>query len=200
MSKTTFSVTLVIIAALSLLLGLELSGGSSLVSADRGASVRAPKTAVVDIQAITNDYLRNSGDLDNLRETQGQERNLLAILRNEIEAQKTNLDIYPPESQNYLKAQTTIAIKTAEFKVRREAAELKSNRQKAKLTAEIYQKAVHVITEYAQEKNIDMVFLKQGGDLKRLSMEEVSSNILVRAVIYSHPDLDITAEIERRMK
>ncbi len=200
MSKTTFSVTLVIIAALSLLLGLELSGGSSLVSADRGASVRAPKTAVVDIQAITNDYLRTSGGLDNLRESEGQERNLLAILRNEIEAQKTNLDIYPPESQNYLKAQTAIAIKTAEYKVRSQAAELKSNRQKGKLTAEIYQKAVHVITEYAQEKNIDMVFLKQDGDLKRLSMEEVSSNILVRAVIYSHPDLDITAEIERRMK
>lgn len=200
MSKTTFSITVMIVAALSLLLGFELCGGTNLVSADRGASNRAPKSAVVDIQAITNDFLRNSGDLDNLRETQGQERNLLAILGNEIEAQKSNLDIYPPEDANYLKAQTTIAIKSAEFKVRNQAAKLNNNRQKAKLTAEIYQKAVIAITEYAQEKNIDMVFLKQGGDLKRLSMEEVSSNILVRAVIYSHPDLDITDEIKRRMK
>ncbi|MFT7617001.1 MAG: Skp family chaperone for outer membrane protein [Planctomycetota bacterium] len=200
MSKTLFSTAIIAVAMLSLFVGFELCGLSSSATADRGQSLRAPKTAVVDIQAITNDFLRNSGQLDALREKEGQQRNLLQILRGEIDAQKTNLEIYPEEDPKFVEAQMIIAIKSAEFKVRREALDITSNREKARLTAEIYEKAVQTIATYAQSKGLDMVFLKQDGGLKRLSLEEVSSNILVRAVIYNHPDLDITEEIKKLMK
>lgn len=200
MSKSVFSVALLIVAALSLVIGFELCGLSESVQAGRGQERRAPKTATVDIQAITNDYLRDSGQLDNLREKESQQRNLLGILRGEIDALKTNLEIYPEEDPKFIEAQKEIAIKSAEFKVRSEALKLTSNREKARLTAEVYEKAVTAIETYAQEKNLDMVFLKQEGSLRRLSMEEVSSNILVRGVIWSHKDLDITEEIKARMK
>ncbi len=200
MSKSLKTVAVLTLATLSLFIGSELFSSSDPVQADRGLGLRAPKYAVVDIQEITNDYLRNSGQLDNLREREAQQRNVLNILRQEITAQKTNLEIYPPEDDKYVDAQVIIAIKTEEFKVRREALKIRSNRDKARLTAEIYQKAVNKIEEYALSKNIDMVFLRQQGGLKELSMEEVSSNILVRSVIYAHDDLDITEEIKTLLK
>lgn len=198
MSK--FSVIVLTVATLSMFIGFELCGLSSDVQADRGASLRAPTMAVVDIQDVTNDFLRNSGQLDTLREKESQQRNLLGILGGEINALKTNLEIYPEEDPKYVEAQKEIAIKTAELKVRSEALKITSNREQARLTAEVYEKAVAAISEYAAEKALDIVFLKQGGSLRRLSMEEVSSNILVRSVIWSHDKLDITDEIKARLK
>ena len=200
MSVSKFSVVLLTVATVALLVGFELCGLSSDAAAEAGRELRAPKIAVVNIEDVTNDFLRNSGQLDNLREKESQQRNLLGILSGEIQALKSQLEIYPEEDPQYIEAQKEIAIKSAELRVRGDALKLTSNREKARLTAEVYEKAVTAINAYAQERGLDMVFIKQDGTLRRMSMEEVSSNILVRGVIWSRRELDITEEIKARMK
>ena len=66
---------------------------------------------------------------------------------------------------------------------------------------EAYEKAVEVIEAIAKERGLDLVLLKQTGDLSsQMLLQEVTSNILVRSVVYSRANIDITDEVKNRMQ
>lgn len=161
--------------------------------------VAAGKVAVVDVEVITNEFLLAQGSLDALSENFARKRRALDTMRDKIRAMQEEAEIFPKDSARYLDAIEGIAIQQGQFKVKAESLEASQNREKAKLTAEVYEKARNEISDYAQENGLDMVFLRQGGKLTGMSMEDVSSNILIRSVIWHKNDLDITQVILDRM-
>jgi Skp family chaperone for outer membrane proteins len=169
------------------------------VQADQAFNQALGKIAVVDIERITNEYLDLKGSLDELREKYSAKRRGLDQQQQQIRAMQEESEVFPKDSERFLEIQTQIAIKIGELKVQRESLEESQNRDKAKLTAEVYEKSRQTISDYAQEKGLDLVFLRQGGQLKGMRMEDVSSNILVRSVIWNRDDLDITQAILERM-
>lgn len=170
------------------------------LQADSSFKIDPAKVAVIDIEQITNDFLEAKGSLDSMREKFARKRRSLDEQRQTLRDMQSEAEVYVVGSERRLEIEKQIAIKAGELKVLGEAAELDQNRERAKLTAEVYEKARQTISDYAQEKGLDLILLRQGGSLKSTRFEDVSSNILIRTVIWNRPDLDITAAIFERMK
>ncbi|MCB9833331.1 MAG: OmpH family outer membrane protein [Planctomycetes bacterium] len=187
------------VLALSAALVWSSSRGES-AQADAAFRIAPDKVAVVDIERITNDFLDAKGDLDELNEKYARNRRSLEEMQRQLRSMQEEAQVYPSTDPRRLEAETQIAVKAGELKVQSESMKESESREKAKLTAEVYEKARQTIADYAREKGLQLVLLRQSGTLKGLRMEDVSSNILVRSVIWNRDDLDITQEILDRMK
>ena len=168
-----------------------------------GARVVAPRTAkiaTVDMESVMDEYVKETGQFEALRTKYNSRLNALAVLRETIQSMEQESEVFPRGSDQFVELRTQIAIKKAEYQYQKESADASYDREQAKLMREAYQKAVDVIERYANEKGVDLVMLRQSDLAGGLSMAEVSSQIVVRGVLFGHSDLDITNDIKSRMK
>lgn len=168
---------------------------------ESGAMYRAGNIAVVNIEEITNDWMRRTGAAEKIEQKYLTQRRGLESLRSVIESMDQESQIHPQQSQRYVDLRAQIAVKSAELKFRNEATRASRDLEQAKLMTEAYEKAVEVIEAIAKERGLDMVLLKQTGDLSsQMLLQEVTSNILVRSVVFSRGNIDITDDVKNRMQ
>ena len=92
-------------------------------------------------------------------------------------------------------------MKSAEPKFRNEASQVNRDLEQAKLMDEAYQKAVETIEAIAKQRGLDVVLLQQTGKLSdQMALQEITSNILVRSVVFARDGIDITDEVKERMQ
>ena len=162
--------------------------------------VRNTKVGVVNIEAVTNDYLRHTGSIETSKNKFLTEQRALDVLRETIQSMDQESEVFPKDSPRYLELRTQIAIKSEEYKVRSQSVKLSQDREQATLMREAYEKALEVIERFAKDRGLDLVLLKQDGKLKGMDLAEVGSNILVRTVVYHDESMDITEDIKELMK
>ena len=200
MNKSTK--TMLTLGALAVVLTLGVMQAPTLSGSDGelGTLRRAPNVAVVDIEKVINDYLKSTGDMDRVRAKYASDRRALDVIRDTIDSMTQEASIYPQDSEEYLNISTQIAVKKAEHQVRSKGLEAGLNRDQGKLMLEAFRKAEDVIKTYAKEKGLDMVHQIQRTDIKGVAYESVSSQLIVRSVLYATDGLDVTDEIIARMR
>ncbi|HGY91575.1 MAG TPA: OmpH family outer membrane protein [Planctomycetes bacterium] len=194
--KMIVSLLLPCVVALGLWHGAQLSGAEG----DGTVIRRAPAVGVVDVERVINEYLKVTGDMDKVLAKFASERRSLDAIRETIDSMRQEADIYPKDTPQYLDIRTRIAVKTAELKVRLEANDASKNREQGKLMLEAFRKAQDVIDQLAKEKGLDLVMQMQTSDIKGIAYEAVSSQLIVRSVLYARDQLDITDDVIARMK
>lgn len=166
-----------------------------------GALYRAGNIAVVNIEDITNDWLRRTGSAEDIEQKYLGARRTVEQIRSMIESMEQESQIYDPTEKKYVELRAQIAVKSAEMKVRGEAARANRDLGQAQLMNQAYKKAMKVIEAIAKERGLDLVMLRQTGELSsKMVLQEITSNILVRSVVFARDAIDITEDVKDRMQ
>lgn len=164
--------------------------------AERLAAVRVTNVATVDIEAVIDDYVRKTGTYEALSNQYTTKRRTLQFIQEQIQSMMEEAEVYPRGSQRGIDLMGEIQAKRAQLKAQNDATEAWYDSQQAKLTAESYQKAVEVIERIARQRNLDLVLMKKTGRVDGMMMNQVSSSIVVRTVIFAKDALDITDQVK----
>jgi Skp family chaperone for outer membrane proteins len=163
---------------------------------DRRAVSRATNVATVDIEDVIDDYVQKTGAYEALRNQYNTKRRALTFLQEQVRNMTEEAEIYPRDSERFIELQADIQTKRAQAKFEGETTEAWYDSQQAKLTRESYTKALEVIERVARQKNLDLVFMRKDGRVEGRMMNQVSSSIVVRAVVFAKDSLDITDEVK----
>ena len=199
--KTWKSYSLVIVLSVLATILIAAEHGPLIGSvSETNPGLAVENIATVDIEAVTNDFLKERGDLERLANKYAGETRALEVLRDTIESMNQESEVYPKDDPKYYQMKTQVLIKAEELKVRQKSNVSRHDREAGKLLKETYEKALKVVENYANEKKIDLVLLKQSGRIRGFTDAEVGTNILVRNVVFAHDQIDITDAIKNLMK
>ena len=108
MSKFAVFGLLTVASVLSLFAGSVLLNNDANAVADGANRTRAINAAVVDIEEITNDFLRSNGALEGLSEKYSTKRQALQTLERTIRNMEQDSAVYPKNDPRYIDLKTQI--------------------------------------------------------------------------------------------
>jgi len=123
-----------------------------------------------------------------------------AALEDEVKKLQEEIKSYNKDSAIFKETQEKLLLKAMEVSTFQQFMEQKLTLEQRTRTIVIYRAINDAIKNYAVANGIAIVFVADDPDLSDArTPSELLSRITVRKVIYSHPDLDITAQIIDRM-
>lgn len=115
------------------------------------------------------------------------------IKRGKAEAKKEELEVLSAGTPAYKAAEEAWAQLALEYRGYQEFANLKMEREKARILGDIYDKIRKGAQKLAEEQGFDYVFINDTlGQLQANTQEEMNRQISARRMLYANPEFDAT--------
>ena len=157
--------------------------------------------ATIDIEKVINDFAEDNVLFENLKNEKKARDSALESLRESIETQQQIMELKPRASREFQDLMKAIELDKQKYQLEARANDMWFSTRKGEITKEIYKKALGVIEAYAKENGILAVHLATKPTFDQaMRYEDVSSQIVVRALVYSSETIDITEAVQKLMK
>jgi len=204
--KVKLTIMIVLTSAIALFTSYEYGqaasksdkAGAAASKADKTASA-SPKIGIVCIRRVFQDCKRNAKYKEQAIGEQEKVVAELEQLSKEIDAEKTGLKTLRTGSGDYMARVKVILEKQANLEAQREFRKQQIELQDQRWTETLYGDILHITSETAKQKGLDMVFDKDEPELPAPTANELMLTIRTHKLVYSGGCADITDEVIERL-
>ncbi len=171
---------------------------SWLMNSGQAASKVSPaptRVAVVDMVKVFNDYERTKEINKQLAKRQQQMKAKRKELIDKIEAVKSELENFQPNSKDYYERQKKLFKLSVELKSYTQVATEDIKREFRLMTEDIYKQIVGAVKDVAESTGYDLVLYLDAVRIQGDTFPALLEKIRQRKVIYSSKHIDITQNV-----
>ena len=171
---------------------------SALAVSILSASASAAPVALIDVGKVFKNYSGFSNSLDKMKAEVKAFEQELNTQRTRLQSQGQALQELQPGTPDYKQREQALARKLADMRVEMELKRKEMLEKEAKLYHAVYQQIVGVVQRISSERKIGIVLRydsEEGDPTDRASVMRYVN----RTAVYSHPSLDITNEVIKRL-
>ena len=186
-----------VVAALALVAGALAYN----VSAQTGPAGAPPATrvAVCDIVQVFNNYQRAKDLTNDLNKKREEVKAEDEKRQKAIEALQMEVEQLKIGSSEYEKRQSELQQKVIERKTWREFQDAQALREHTRLTRDMYEEMVGMVSAVAREEGYHLVLYTEHGDIPAENTQETLRQIERRKVLYSDPSIDLSEKVLMRL-
>lgn len=189
-------------SALALLAAAALFNRSA--TAENAALALAPQAvpvASIDINKVLNKLDEKT---DREKELTGYFKTLTDSLENtkkELDAEKANLNILPPNTPEFDSAREKVVKLTAKLRLDQEMSQALADDRRMRMQLALFNKIRSATQRLAKKEGYGLVFSDDSGAEipSTASAEQIQSSVVSRRVIYSDPSVDISEQVANMM-
>ena len=161
---------------------------------------KAVSVAVLDIETVFNELTERGTVEANIQSRIGELQKWENDKKKEITRMQNDLAIMDPDQPDYDKLQQDLRRAAINLRVELEVAQRQIEQQKAMQLESLYRKILDGAQTIAEQSGYDLVLLKDRmPNLRGANQQQVAALIQVRKLLYSAPELDITARVKQKL-
>lgn len=167
-----------------------------------GAQAQAKPTAiaVVNIEKVFGSLKEREAIEADGRQEGDQLQQEQATRRAAISEDQNRLDLLPPGSEAYKKAEAELQQKVISLQVWGQFHQNRLARERAVLTEKLYRKTLETIGRVATENGYDIVLFKeQAPNFEGVNPQQLPTILQLRKVLWSKDEIDLTEQVTTRM-
>jgi Skp family chaperone for outer membrane proteins len=193
MMKTRQFATL---TAVTMILAIALVSYNNYTYAARDAAVKPiGKIAVVNLREIFQKNKLNETFDAQMEQEKGKMMQEMEAATKSVDLYKTEMKAMTPGSKDYLDRMEKALTTQGTIQAKKEYYQQYMDAKQQRFTEDIYMKTKEIIADYAAKNGIDMVFVKDEITFPSASPNDLMLALSTRKVLYSAPEMDITAAI-----
>lgn len=165
------------------------------------AQTPKPVTAgVVDMFKVLNEHPQTKLRMDAVRKEFADGIEKLKTAAAGTKVQDEQLDLLKEGTPEHLEKLKQLSQTKATLELDRKLLLARMNLAAVKVMRELYEESVAVVSEVAKARGLTMVFMTSSAQLGGRNEAEVMNEIASRPVIWSDPEMDITAAVLAALK
>ncbi|MFA7237988.1 MAG: OmpH family outer membrane protein [Phycisphaeraceae bacterium] len=182
--------TAVVVAAVTLTMGLRLQG--------QNAAAVATRVAVVNVDKVFNDLGERSKIEADINTRISDLQKWLQDQNKDIEAMKADLGILKPDTAEYNKKLDALTKAAISAKVESDFRQRQIEQEKAIQLENLYRKMIDAVERVAKNDGYDLVLFKDNipESLRGANQQQIAQILQVRKCLYAAPQLDLTDRVK----
>ena len=177
----------------------------AVISVSAPVSAQGPSIGFVDVQKVVFDYKKTTEITKTLENRIRQEQ---SVLRQKKEALRQKIEQLPdPDATEEKNAallrrariKRDIALERVDIELSEKSALIQLEQDLVAHMKKVYKEVRREAEAVARDRNLKAVFMVADAKISGRTRDQVSSEILVRSVLWFDPSLDLTAELLRRL-
>jgi Skp family chaperone for outer membrane proteins len=182
--------TAVVVAAVTLTMGLRLQG--------QNAAAVATRVAVVNVDKVFNDLGERSKIEADINTRISDLQKWLQDQNKDIEAMKADLGILKPDTAEYNKKLDALTKAAISAKVESDFRQRQIEQEKAIQLENLYRKMIDAVERVAKNDGYDLVLFKDNipESLRGANQQQIDQILQVRKCLYAAPQLDLTDRVK----
>lgn len=156
----------------------------------------------IDVQKVIFDYKKTREITEQLEKklvthagTMRQEQSRIKGMMDSLEAMTGATE----DPLDRLRSEKNIKLAQADLEVQEKNVRFQLEQELVVHMKKVYKEVLREAEAIAREKRLTIVFMLKTGDVDGRNREELSSNILVRPILYIDPAVDLTGEVIQRL-
>ena len=168
------------------------------------ASAQGLAIGFVDVQRVIFEYKKTTDITTTLEKRIRQERTLVAQRKEALRTRMEALDDLRPEQSNdallkRVRIEKEIALERVEIELSEKNALIQLEQDLVEHMKKVYKEVRREAEAVARDRSLKAVFMSADDKINGRTRNEVSSEILVRPVLWFDSSLDLTSEILQRL-